>query len=159
MHSTFILEHGERYFPSSTHLREYSQCKIHHTTLTDTLARSDGADQDILLFARELEGESIVNLFSVVTGSRQAVKYRCMVYHVGQDSGTGSWRCDKDGDNGCGHVTKARHHLQQLVQRDPNARDPLVESENVSGMLSIHEASLPNPSCAFRHSCYGYTTC
>ena len=65
------------------------------------------------------------------------VKNRCVVYHHGLDSGAGSWRCDKDGD-GCSHVTKARHYLQQLVQRDPKARDPFTDSQNASGKLVCH---------------------
>ena len=48
-----------------------------------------------------------------------------------------SWQCDKDGD-GCSHVTKACHYLQQLVQWDPKAQDPFTDSQNASGELVCH---------------------
>lgn len=103
-----------------------------------SLCLANAVDQDIVLFARELDGNSTTNLFSVSTCGRESVKYRCVVYYIGPDNGTGSWRCDKDGDNGCRHVTKARHHLQQLVQRDPSARDPSAGAENDSGALRYY---------------------
>ena len=111
--------------------------QIHTESVNVPLAISDGIDKDIVLFARELEDESTINLFSVITSGQRAVKYRCVVYHIGDDSGAGSWRCNKDGDNGCSHVTNAQHYLQQLVQRDPSARDPLADAENVPGMWFI----------------------
>jgi len=96
-----------------------------------------GADSrlDIVLFARELAEDSSTNLFSVSNGDQQAVKYRCVVYHHGQDSGAGMWRCDRDGDDGCSHVTKARHYLQKLVRQDPSARDPSADSQTAPGMF------------------------
>ena len=74
-------------------------------------------------------------MFSVGDRERRAIKYRCVVYHSGHDSGAGSWLCNKDGDDGCSHVTKARHYLQQLVQRDPSARDPVANSQTADGAL------------------------
>lgn len=95
------------------------------------LSNDSSADLDIVLFARELAGDSSTNLFSVSNGDQQAVKYRCIVSHHGQDSGAGMWRCDRDGDDGCSHVTKARHYLQKLIQRDPSARDPSADLQTM----------------------------
>lgn len=119
----------------------------------------DASDLSITLFARELAEDSSINLFSVSDGDRPAVKYRCVVYHDGHDSGTGSWKCDRDGDDGCRHVTRARHYLQQLVQQDPSARDPLAETQNISGMFLNYIFGLPDIGWSTRRStCISWRT-
>ncbi|KAF8868136.1 hypothetical protein BD779DRAFT_1379917, partial [Infundibulicybe gibba] len=58
------------------------------------------------------------NLFSVVLPGQTSVKSRVMVRHEGNDKGMGTWTCSKDKDANalCGHITQARHYLQQLLQ-------------------------------------------
>ncbi|KAF8880858.1 hypothetical protein BD779DRAFT_1419053, partial [Infundibulicybe gibba] len=59
-----------------------------------------------------------VNLFSVVLPGQTSVKSRVVVRHEGDDKGMGTWSCPKDKDANalCGHITQARHYLQQLLQ-------------------------------------------
>ncbi|KAG6806741.1 hypothetical protein H0H92_010173, partial [Tricholoma furcatifolium] len=63
------------------------------------------------------------HLFSVETPGKLGIKPRALVQHEGTVDGGGTWRCSKDGGQGCGHIHKARDYLQQLIYMDPGARD------------------------------------
>ncbi|KIM78700.1 hypothetical protein PILCRDRAFT_52675, partial [Piloderma croceum F 1598] len=56
------------------------------------------------------------NLFSVTFTGQTSVKSCAIVSHHGEDNGMGSWTCAKDHGVVCGHITKAWHELQRLVQ-------------------------------------------
>ncbi|KAG6807586.1 hypothetical protein H0H92_007030 [Tricholoma furcatifolium] len=73
-----------------------------------------------LVFRDLSEGQ---HLFSVETPGKLGIKPRALVQHEGTVDGGGTWRCSKDGGQGCGHIHKARDYLQQLIYMNPAARD------------------------------------
>ncbi|KAH9480806.1 hypothetical protein JR316_0007406 [Psilocybe cubensis] len=114
------------------------------------------------LFSR---GESIIdghfyNIFSTPSGTRYpTIKNRAIVEHLGEDSGTGTWKCNRDlGAVLCTHIALARHALQQYLQGDCEARDESINSSNgtvefgdtpvrqLAGIISsVSYISLPPP--------------
>lgn len=52
------------------------------------------------------------------------LKNRAVVEHIGEDSGMGQWKCNRDtAAISCGHIVSARHCLQRHVTGDWNAMD------------------------------------
>lgn len=87
-----------------------------------------GPYHDVTLFAREVKEDATMNLFSVAPCGQQGIKYRSVVYHTVVDNDKGCWNCDRDGKNGCIHITRARDHLQQLIQQDLSSSDSLTDT-------------------------------
>ncbi|KAG6805930.1 hypothetical protein H0H92_013366, partial [Tricholoma furcatifolium] len=73
-----------------------------------------------LVFRDTSEGR---HLFSVETAGKHGIKPRAIVQHEGHIDGGGTWKCSKDGGQGCPHVHAARDYLQQLIYMNPAARD------------------------------------
>ncbi|KAG6807252.1 hypothetical protein H0H92_008238, partial [Tricholoma furcatifolium] len=73
-----------------------------------------------LVFRDLSEGQ---HLFSVEMPEKLGIKPRALVQHEGTVDGGGTWRCSKDGGQGCGHIHKAQDYLQQLIYMDPAACD------------------------------------
>jgi hypothetical protein len=97
-----------------------------------THSASSGDTDEVILFSRQSTVEDMYfNHFSIVLGVQTSVKNRVIVSYSGDDTGSGKWVCQKDRGNmsGCGHITRARHGLQKLVQADPQARDEMVHEE------------------------------
>jgi hypothetical protein len=64
-----------------------------------------------------------VNTFSVASKGQSTPDKRAIVVHTGSDEGAGVWECTKDwGNTSCSHINRARHHLQQLLKGDLEAR-------------------------------------
>lgn len=90
------------------------------------------------------------NLFSVTFAGQTSVKSHAIVSHHGEDNGMGSWTCAKDCGVVCGHITKAWHELQKLVQVDPTAADGAVHDGVIEHVvpgslhLSFHAIVLTN---------------
>jgi hypothetical protein len=75
-----------------------------------------GKDDDCFLFSRiehHIDGYH-TNLFSVISRTAYpTIKNRVVVEYVGDDVGSGTWKCFKDPTVvGCVHITEARSLLQ-----------------------------------------------
>ena len=83
---------------------------------------------DSHLFSRQPHDadNTFTNIFSIPSPNQRSLRSRVFVTHIGQDSGSGVWRCSKDPTSNCPHITTARHFLQKLIQADPTARDNYV---------------------------------
>lgn len=78
----------------------------------------------------KLDEETFLDDFSVPTPGNPQMYSRAFVTHRGADTGGGTWRCSKDrGESQCLHIQKARDKLQQLLQKNPDARDSTVNSD------------------------------
>lgn len=68
------------------------------------------------------------NFFSTPSFTRfPTIKNCAVVEHLGNDSGAGTWKCNRD--NGaalCAHIVSAHHTLQQYLQGDCEAQDKTV---------------------------------
>jgi hypothetical protein len=97
--------------------------RVLHTQISLIKCFSD--HENVILFSRQPAecNEKFINHFSVMFPGQTSVKSRVIVSHCGENSGSGIWSCTKDRGSSCGHITIARHHLQKLLQADPNARD------------------------------------
>jgi hypothetical protein len=92
------------------------------------VGRDDFPLVDSHLFSRQPHDadNTFTNLFSVPSPNQRSLRSRVFVTHIGQDSGSGVWRCSKDPTSNCPHITTARHFLQKLIQADSAARDSSV---------------------------------
>lgn len=90
-----------------------------------------GIEDAAVLFGRtRMEDDSFVNEFSVPTPGNPQMYSRAFVSHRGTDTGSGTWSCSKDpATTRCIHTSRARDKLQQLLQRNPQAKD--LHSEEV----------------------------
>lgn len=73
-------------------------------------------------------------MFSVPSGTRfPTLKNRAVVEHIGDDTGNGKWKCNRDAAAiSCSHIISARHCLQQHVQGNWNAQDLTVAGQEHS---------------------------
>jgi hypothetical protein len=98
-------------------------------------------DTEVILVFRDINANGTVNLFSVALPSQPSVKARAIVRHEGDDRGGGSWTCLKDGTQLCGHIKRARDHLQKLVREDPDAADRSEYRQAIdTGMLKTERS-------------------
>lgn len=71
-----------------------------------------------------MEDDTFVNKFSVPTPGNPQMYSRAFVSHRGGNTGSGLWSCSKDpAITRCVHISRARDKLQQLLQRNPEAKD------------------------------------
>jgi len=82
------------------------------------------------LFSRlpnDNDNDVFTNHFSVPSPNQTSLRSRAIVTHIGEDSGSGEWKCSKDSASNCTHITIARHFLQKVVQANPAAEDESVD--------------------------------
>jgi hypothetical protein len=112
-------------------------------------------DDTVVLFSRQASGaedSEFANQFSVSTPGHKQISGRSIVTHCGGDSGSGIWKCSKDGVDGCIHIRKARDHLRKLITSDPlataNDRGEGDSDEN------SREAFAPGMNRAVNRGCF-----
>ena len=81
VHTRFLTEHGEKYFDNADGL--VGECTAIRSS--PTLTEIDSADTDAVLFSREIDGDTISNLFSVQTPGQRGIKNRCIVTYRQRD--------------------------------------------------------------------------
>ncbi|KAF8870061.1 hypothetical protein BD779DRAFT_1456051 [Infundibulicybe gibba] len=88
-----------------------------------------------ILFSREQDfngNENSINHFSAPTPGQRSLKSRAVVTFKGNDSGNGSWVCDREAVQNCAHINACRHALQKYVHVDIEAMDSGKTSNVVS---------------------------
>ncbi|KAF8057790.1 hypothetical protein FPV67DRAFT_1429432 [Lyophyllum atratum] len=105
VHQRFVENYGEEEFPGDKHALagEYKP----------TLPKDSEASA-ILFLRQPGGGEKFTNYFSVSSRSGTA-KSRAVVMHDGDDRGGGSWKCTKDVQDNCIHITDARRVLLRVL--------------------------------------------
>ncbi|PPQ87257.1 hypothetical protein CVT26_015205, partial [Gymnopilus dilepis] len=97
-----------------------------------------GDDDRAFLFYRceDVKDDQYHNLFSVPSQTRFSnMKNRAIVEHRGDDSGTGTWKCNKDsGAILCPHIVAARHSLQKYIRSDWEALDETLGDNAMDGI-------------------------
>jgi hypothetical protein len=130
VHVRFARDYGEEQFPDDETPPHGSICLL--STCITAYPNCPGDADEVILFSRQATDDAtFLNHFSIAFGAQTSVKSRAIVSYLGNDTGSGSWACQKDrgGTTICGHITKARHGLQKLVQGDPTARDETANTE------------------------------
>jgi hypothetical protein len=107
------------------------------------VGQDDSPLVDSHLFSRQAHDadNAFTNIFSVPSPNQRSLRSRVFVTHIGQDSGSGVWRCSKDPTSNCSHITTARHFLQKLIQADPTARDSSVVNAPLDYTGTAHSLS------------------
>lgn len=90
-----------------------------------------GIERDAILYSHsKVDEDTFINKFSVPTPGNPQMYSRAFVSHQGPNTGGGIWRCSKDrAETHCLHIKKARDKLQQLLQKNPNAKDSNVAAD------------------------------
>lgn len=127
-------ELSEQYIQDQATFVTIGQLSCIHYDISDlflTLADAEDEENRAFLFIRnESSVQGIFhNVFSVPSGTRfPTLKNRAVVEYIGEDSGMGQWKCNRDGGAiSCIHIISARHCLQQHVKGDWNAEDASIE--------------------------------
>jgi hypothetical protein len=85
------------------------------------------SDNTTFLFSRSEHWHAdgvYINLFSVVSRlAHVSIKNRLVVEHVGDDTGSGTWKCHKDvNSQNCPHIAEARSSFQKQMGLDFETR-------------------------------------
>ena len=128
----FSLNIEKRSSPMITHtmVRTRITQNLWFLTAPQTAGRSNHsteANTCVHLFSRLPHdvNDIFTNIFSVPSPNQRSLRSRVIVTHVGQDSGSGTWRCSKDSPSNCLHITTACDFLRKIIQADPSTQNML----------------------------------
>jgi len=132
-HSEFLRQYGETKFPFD--YGDESECSLHNSCQLERIEIKLGLvlDNEPFLVTRiqSIEDGIYDNIFSIPAPRLPTIKNRAIVRFTGNDQGIGMWECSKDPKaSSCSHISSAKHSLQQHIQADIHARDPLAQGSD-----------------------------
>ncbi|KAF8877541.1 hypothetical protein BD779DRAFT_1475196 [Infundibulicybe gibba] len=110
-------------------------------------AGGDGTGCFHACFVREYQAEKFPrsDMFAMPpTPGQRSLKSRAVVTFKGNDSGNGSWVCDREAVQNCAHINACRHALQKYVHVDIEAMDSGVRE----GDALVYERNARTHHCS-----------